>query len=177
MHPSKLPRVAAAAALVAAVACQPADEPTGVEQEEPAPLAATPVTAPLPAGILVERSGGLAALATRATVDSATGRFTFVVRRPCAGDRCPAPLDSATGTVPPANVRILFSTVAREHALDLATEQRPTCPRCADQLAYVVTLQTGGTRRTIRTDDAAMPPELARVLDAFWRVIDVERGR
>jgi hypothetical protein len=169
--------VAVALALGAlSAACAGGDDPTAPAVPPSSAALVDSVALGSRSGIAVRRTGGVAALQTDAAIDSASGRFVIVTRRLCVAPSCSPPLDSAVGTAPPENVRALFATVAREHALDLRSDYG-TCTRCADQQEYTTTLHLDGRRKVVHADDGTIPAPLARVHDAFWRVIDVARGR
>jgi len=125
------------------------------------------------AGIGIIGTGGAAALDRVIALDSATGQFIVVTRPTCPGT-C-APLDSASGTIPPADVERLFALIESEHVFSLRDDYG-TCEQCGDAASYATTVQANGRRKVITSDGSLTPMVLGRVHVALAEVIRVARG-
>ena len=87
------------------------------------------------AGIAIIGTGGAAALDRVTALDSATGHFIVVTRPECPAT-CAA-LDSASGTIPPADVARIFALIEEEHLFALRDDYE-FCPHCDADVVQVV---------------------------------------
>lgn len=146
---------------------------------QPAPLSSARSHAPATpsaetrAGIAIVGTGGAAALDRVTLLDSATGHF-IAVTRPACPSTC-APLDSASGTVTPADVARLFSLIESERVFSLRDEYG-VCGQCDDGVSYATTVQANGRRKVITSDGELTPLLLGRVHVALAEAIRAARG-
>jgi hypothetical protein len=112
------------------------------------------------AGVAVIGTGGAAGLDRVTVLDSATARF-LTVTRPMCPDAC-APLDSASGTIAPADVARIFALIESEGIFSLR-DVNAACPDCADEVSYSTTVQANGRRKVVTSDGETNPKLLGRV--------------
>jgi hypothetical protein len=148
----------AALALLAA-ACRPATERTPAESRA-AEVSDFELT--------IVQSGGIAGFVTMSRVDGAT--MTWAQTR----GRGPA-ADSASGTLPERDVRVLRALVAAEW--DALLDDYGRSEGAADLFEYEIDARLGDRAKRITGDDLTLPPELLAIRDALFQAIDSARGR
>ena len=126
-------------------------------------------------GAIVEvtAEGGFAALFNRQRVRHDDRRFVLAQRHLCSTS-CPAPLDSASGTLSAGATDSLFSIVLDQARL-LEKDDYGTTRNGADMMTYAIVLTADGRTRTIRGDDGAMPEPARRILAAVRETISAAR--
>ena len=165
-----------AGALALAGGCSRAESTTGAPPLPTAMANIDSIVFGSRSGMAIQRSGGFAALVTDAAIDSASGGFLLVTHHPCSGVPCRPALDSASGSIPAADVRGLFELIASERVFDLKSDWG-TCANCADQYFYSTTFRVGGRRKVIGSDDGTIPAGVRRVQDRFFQLIARARGQ
>jgi hypothetical protein len=121
---------------------------------------------------LVEE-GGIAALATRQTVRHDDRAFFYVRRQVCAG-KCPAPMDSASGTLSFAASDSLFNIVWNAKPGTLKDDYGPT-PNSADMVTYTLRIVFANETKTVRADDGTMPAAMRQIVQAIHGIIAAAR--
>jgi hypothetical protein len=76
-------------------------------------------------------------------------------------DAC-APLDSASGTIAPADVARIFALIESEGIFSLR-DINAACPDCADEVSYATTVQANGRRKVVTSDGETNPKLLGRL--------------
>ncbi|HTE46411.1 MAG TPA: hypothetical protein VK636_14250 [Gemmatimonadaceae bacterium] len=117
--------------------------------------------------------GGIAAIAENQQVSHDDGRFVTKVRQHCTAT-CPAPLDSASGTLAGPAVDSLFAGIVAQAPFDLKDDYGDS-KGAADMLIYTVRITLGGRTKTVHADDGTMPPQLHRIVDAVRASISAAR--
>lgn len=121
---------------------------------------------------LVEE-GGIAALATTYSVHHDDRAFTFVRRHICSTN-CPAPLDSASGTLSVTASDSLFTIVSNAQPGTLKDDYGPT-PNGADMVTYTLRVVLGGETKNVRADDGTMPAPMRTMVDAIHGIVAAGR--
>jgi hypothetical protein len=117
--------------------------------------------------------GGIAAL----LIDDAVrhdDRFYFHTTRHLCGQTCPAPLDSATGTLSPSAADSLFSVVWAQSPFSLKDDYGNSAG-AADMMIYTLRMTFDGTTKTVRADDGTMPPQMRQIVDVLRATISAAR--
>jgi hypothetical protein len=121
---------------------------------------------------LVEE-GGIAALSTAQTVRHDDRTFSYVRRQICAAN-CPAPMDSASGTLSFAASDSLFNIVWNAQPGTLKDDYGPT-PNSADMVTYTLRVVFANETKTVRADDGTMPPAMRQIVQAIHGIIAAAR--
>ena len=121
---------------------------------------------------LVEE-GDIAALSTTRTVRHDDRAFSFVRRQICAAN-CPAPMDSASGTLSFAAADSLFNIVWNAQPGTLKDDYGPT-PNSADMVTYTLRIVFANETKTIRADDGTMPAAMRQIVDAIHGIVTAAR--
>lgn len=126
------------------------------------------------ARIELTAEGGIAALSTtwRATHDDRS--FVYARRHVC-GTTCPAPMDSASGTLSAAAADSLFSRVWSLAPMDLHDDYGTTAG-AADMFEYTLRVTYDGTTKTVRADDGTMPAAMRQIAAILGGIIDSARA-
>ena len=126
------------------------------------------------AHIELTAEGGIAALSTtwRATHDDRS--FVYSRRHVC-GTSCPAPMDSASGTLSAAAADSLFSRVWSLAPMDLHDDYGTTAGG-ADMFEYTLRVTYDGTTKTVRADDGTMPAAMRQIVAILGGIIDSARA-
>jgi hypothetical protein len=125
------------------------------------------------AKVEVTREGGIAALAINHVVKHDDRGFVYTMRHLC-GTNCPAPLDSASGTLPAAATDSLFNIVLAQDPFSLKDDygsQRGA----ADMMEITVRITSGGNVKTIRGDEGTIPQPLRRIVQSVFEIVDAGR--
>lgn len=125
------------------------------------------------AKVEIVAEGGFAALATNHVVRHDDRFFVFSQRHICSAN-CPAPMDSASGTLAPATTDSLFGVIFSQSPFELKDDYGPT-KGGADMMGYTVRITSGGKTKTIHADDGTMPPAMRRIIDAVRQTISGAR--
>jgi len=112
---------------------------------------------------LVEE-GGIAAFSTTYSVRHDDRAFSFARRHICAAS-CPAPLDSASGTLSVAAADSLFNVVSSAQPTTLKDDYGTT-PNSADMVTYTLRVVLDNETKTVRADDGTMPAAMRKIVDA-----------
>src|SRR6185503_20034087 len=121
---------------------------------------------------LVEE-GGIAAFSTTRTVRHDDRAFTFVRRHICSAN-CPAPLDSASGTLSTTASDSLFNIVWNAQPGTLKDDYGTT-PNSADMVTYTLRVVFDNTTKSIRADDGTMPAAMRKIVDAIHGIVAAGR--
>lgn len=121
---------------------------------------------------LVEE-GGIAAFSTTRTVRHDDRAFTFVRRHICSAN-CPAPLDSASGTLSGAASDSLFNIVWNAQPATLEDDYGAT-QGGADMITYTLRVIFDSGTKTIRADDGTMPAAMRKMVDALHGIVAAGR--
>ncbi|HEY6830052.1 MAG TPA: protealysin inhibitor emfourin [Gemmatimonadaceae bacterium] len=121
------------------------------------------------ARVELAEEGGIAALSTTYSVRHDDRAFSFSRRHICAAT-CPAPLDSASGTLSVAAADSLFNVVSRAQPTTLKDDYGTT-PNSADMVTYTLRVVLGNETKTVRADDGTMPSAMRNIVDALHRVV------
>lgn len=127
------------------------------------------------ARIELAAEGGIAALSTTRRVTHDDRTFVFSMRHLCAPTACPAPMDSASGTLSPAAADSLFSVVWSLGSMELHDDYG-TSNGAADMLEYTLRVTFDGTSKTVRADDGTMPPPMRQIIAILAGTIDTARA-
>jgi hypothetical protein len=170
--------VASSATLVIAVGCA-APRESHTAPNDAASVALTPVAhLPAPsitrAGIAIVGTGGLAGLQRTMVVDSASGHFMAVTRRTCDDNAC-APIDSASGTLPTADIAYIYEVVEQERVFAMR-DAYGVCDGCVDQALFTTAVVANSQRKVITTDSETTPDVVGRVHVAVAEAIRSARG-
>jgi hypothetical protein len=127
-------------------------------------------------GARVEASaeGGFAALSISRKVDHDTRAFSFSQRRIC-GTACPAPMDSASGTLAPAVTDSIFNVILQD-ARTLSRDDYGLTKNAADMMTYTIRLTANGRVRTIRGDDGTLPGAARHIINTIQAAISSARS-
>ena len=118
--------------------------------------------------LAIVQSGGIAGLVTTSSVDGATMTWAQARGRGAAAD-------SASGTLPARDVRVLRDLVAI--AWDSLRDDSGRSEGAADLFEYELDVRLDGRAKRITGDDLTLPPELLAIRDALLQAIDSARGR
>ena len=124
------------------------------------------------AKVEVVAQGGIAALSISDKVSHDDRAYTHVQRQICSTS-CPAPTDSASGTLSGTKTDSLF-TIVFAKAPGLKDDYGIT-GQAADMFVYTVRVTTASATKTIRADDGTMPPELRQIVSAVRGTISAAR--
>jgi hypothetical protein len=125
--------------------------------------------------IEVYETGGFAGVVSDWVIVKETGAFAFSRRRSCGDTGCPAPSDSARGTLSHATADSLFAEVERD-TLGLGAADFGSTKGGADMISYVLRLGVNGdVRADARADDGTMPPAMRRIVSAVHDAISAAR--
>ena len=113
--------------------------------------------------------GGIAALSTTYSVRHDDRAFSFARRHICSAN-CPAPLDSASGTLSVAASDSLFNVVAGAQPGTLKDDYGIT-PNSADMVTYTLRVITGNETKSVRADDGTMPSAMRTIVDAIHGIV------
>jgi hypothetical protein len=127
------------------------------------------------AKVQITAEGGFAALSINHSVDHDTRTFSFSQGRLCAAT-CPAPMDSASGTLSQARTDSLFDIVL-DNARLLSKDDYGITRNGADMMSYTIRLTSDGHVRTIRADDGTLPEPARLILNAVRETVSAARGR
>jgi hypothetical protein len=126
------------------------------------------------ARIELTAQGGIAALST--TWRAAHDDRSFVYsRRHICGATCPAPMDSASGTLSASAADSLFSLVWSLAPMDLHDDYGTTAGG-ADMFGYTLRVTFDGTTKTVRADDGTMPAPMRQIAVILGGIIDSARA-
>lgn len=125
------------------------------------------------ASVQVTAEGGIAALSISHRVSHDDRVYVYSQRHLCA-QNCPAPLDSASGTLTPAVADSLFNIVLAQSPFDLKDDYGIT-GQAADMMVYTVKVTANGMTKTIRADDGTMPPPMRQIVASVRDVIAAAR--
>jgi hypothetical protein len=125
------------------------------------------------AHIELTAEGGIAALSTNWRAAHDDRSFSYARRHLC-GATCPAPMDSATGVMPPAVADSLFSVVWSLSPMQLK-EDYGTTHGAADMFEYTLSVTFDGVTRTVRADDGTMPDAMRQIVATLGATIDAAR--
>lgn len=125
------------------------------------------------ATVEVSAIGGIGALSTSAVVRHDDRAFIYSQRQLCAAT-CPAPLDSASGTLSAAATDSLFNIVLEQLRSSLKDDYGST-PNSADMVTYTVRVTAPGGVRSIRADDGTMPAPMRQIVQAVRGIIFAAR--
>lgn len=117
-------------------------------------------------------TGGFAGLTSTDVATHDDRRFVRVVRRICT-DRCPAPLDSASGALAAAATDSLF-TIALQNVAGLK-EDYGTPNIALDAGVYTLTISNVSGSKTVVADDVTMPPPMRAIVEALIATISAAR--
>ena len=170
--------VALSATLVIAGACAAPRESHTAPSDAPSvaltPVAHLPAPSITRAGIAIVGTGGLAGLHRAMVVDSASGHFMAVTRRTCGDDTC-APIDSASGKLPTADIAYIYEVVEHERVFALR-DAYGICDGCVDQALFTTAVFANSRRKVITTDRETTPAVLGRVHVTIAEAIRSARG-
>jgi len=121
---------------------------------------------------LVEE-GGIAALSTTQTVRHDDRAFSYVRRQICSA-KCPAPMDSASGTLSVAASDSLFNIVWNAQPGTLKDDYGPT-PGGADMVTYTLRVILDNQTKMIRADDGTMPAAMRQIVQSIHGIIAAAR--
>jgi len=121
---------------------------------------------------LVEE-GGIAAFLTTQTVRHDDRAFTFVRRHICSAN-CPAPLDSASGSLSVAASDSLFNIVANAQVGTLKDDYGATAGG-ADMITYTLRVVSDNQTKTIRADDGTMPSAMRKIVEGIHGIVAAAR--
>ena len=121
---------------------------------------------------LVEE-GGIAAFLTTQTVRHDDRAFTFVRRHICSTN-CPAPLDSASGSLSVAASDSLFSIVSSAQPGTLKDDYGTTAGG-ADMITYTLRVTFDNATKSVRADDGTMPSAMRKIVDAIHGTVAAAR--
>jgi hypothetical protein len=124
------------------------------------------------AKVEVVAEGGIAALLINHVVRHDDHYFQYTQRRLC-NNACAA-MDSASGLLTAAATDSLFNIVLSPSPFALKDDYGTT-HGAADMMEYTVRVTAGGSTKTIRADDATMPPQLRRIVDVVRGTISAAR--
>lgn len=127
------------------------------------------------AKVEVTAEGGIAAMSVSHRVDHDTRAFAYTQGRIC-GASCPAPMDSASGTLSPAKTDSLFNVILQD-ARALPKDDYGITRNGADMMSYTIKITSGGHVRTIRADDGTLPDPARAIIAAVRETISAARGR
>ncbi len=117
--------------------------------------------------------GGIAALQINHLVRHDDRFFLYTNRHLCS-QTCPAPLDSATGTLSASAADSLFGLVWAQSPFNLKDDYGNSAG-AADEMLYTLRMTFDGTTKTIRADDGTMPPQMRQIVDALRGTISAAR--
>jgi hypothetical protein len=117
--------------------------------------------------------GGIAAFSTSYTARHDDRVFTFSRRHICSAN-CPAPLDSASGTLSVAASDSLFNVVVNAQPGTLKDDYGAT-PNSADMVTYTLRVVLDNGTKTVRADDGTMPSAMRKIVDAIHGVVAAAR--
>jgi len=117
--------------------------------------------------------GGIAALQTDHLVRH-DDRFFLYTNRHLCNQTCPAPLDSASGTLSPSAADSLFSVVWAQSPFSLKDDYGDSAG-AADMMIYTLRMTFDGTTKTIHADDGTMPPQMRQIVDVLRGTIAAAR--
>lgn len=121
---------------------------------------------------LVEE-GGIAAFSTNYTVRHDDRAFAFSRRHICSAT-CPAPLDSASGTLSIAASDSLFNIVSKAQPGTLKDDYGATVGG-ADMVTYTLRIVLDNGTKTIRADDGTMPAAMRSIVDGIHGIVAAAR--
>ena len=121
---------------------------------------------------LVEE-GGIAAFATNYAVRHDDRSFAFSRRHICSAN-CPAPLDSAAGTLSTAASDSLFDIVWNAQPSTLKDDYGTT-QGGADMVTYTLRVVLDNETKSIRADDGTMPAAMRKIVDAIHGIVAAAR--
>ena len=121
---------------------------------------------------LVEE-GGIAALSTTYSVRHDDRVFSFARRHICSAG-CPAPLDSASGTLSVAASDSLFGIVSAAQPGTLKDDYGST-PNSADMVTYTLRVVSDNETKTVRADDGTMPSAMRKIVDGIHGTVAAAR--
>jgi hypothetical protein len=119
--------------------------------------------------------GGFAALSISHRIDHDTRAFSYSQRRIC-GASCPAPMDSASGTLPRAVADSIFNVILQD-ARTLSRDDYGTTKNAADMMTHTIHLTANGRVRTIRGDDGTLPDAGRHIMNTVREAISAARVR
>lgn len=117
--------------------------------------------------------GGIAALAVHHAARNDDRAFVFTQRQIC-GEKCGAPLDSASGTLAAAASDSLFDVAVAQTPL-LTKDDYGITQGGADMMTYTLTVTLGNSTRTIRADDGTMPEPMRAIVQSLRATISAAR--
>jgi len=117
---------------------------------------------------LVEE-GGIAAFSTTYVVRHDDRVFSFSRRHICSTS-CPAPLDTASGTLPQSASDSLFNVVVNAQPGTLKDDYGAT-PNSADMITYTLRVTLDNATKTIRADDGTMPAAMRKMVEVIHGII------
>lgn len=121
---------------------------------------------------LVEE-GGIAAFSTTYTVRHDDRAFAFSRRHICSAN-CPAPLDSASGSLSVVASDSLFNVVVSAQPGTLKDDYGVT-PNSADMVTYTLRVVLDNATKTVRADDGTMPSPMRKIVDAIHGIVAATR--
>jgi hypothetical protein len=127
------------------------------------------------ARVEVRAEGGFAALSIGQTIDHDTRAFSYSQRRMC-GTSCPAPMDSASGTLSPAVNDSIFNVILQD-ARTLSRDDYGTTKNAADMMTHTIRLTANDRVRTIRGDDGTLPDAARHIVNTVREAISAARSR
>jgi Emfourin len=113
--------------------------------------------------------GGIAALSVHHVVRGSDRSFVYTQRQIC-GQKCNAPLDSASGTLSASTTDSLFTAILAQSPFSLKDDYGIT-QGGADMMTYVLQVNGAGHRKTIRADDGTMPEQMRQIVQALRSTI------
>ena len=121
---------------------------------------------------LVEE-GGIAAFSTTYTVRHDDRAFAFSRRHICSAN-CPAPLDSASGSLSVVASDSLFNVVVSAQPGTLKDDYGVTA-NSADMVTYTLRVVLDNATKTVRADDGTMPSPMRKIVDAIHGIVAAAR--
>ncbi len=128
------------------------------------------------ATVEITAEGGFAALSSHQIVRHDDRFFVTTQRHLCATSNCPAPIDSASGTLSPAAADSLFNLIWQQHPMSLSDDYGSTRGG-ADMMAYTVRVAINGQTKTIRADDGTLPAAARAIRDGVRGIIEASRKK
>ena len=125
------------------------------------------------ATIDVLQEGGFAALAIRRAVKHDDRAYVTSTRRVCSAN-CPAPTDTASGTLTAGATDSLFAAIVAQDPFSLKDDYGVT-KGSADMFAYTVRITANGKSKSVRFDDGSMPEPMQKILLALQTTLFAAR--
>lgn len=127
------------------------------------------------AKVEITSEGGIAALSISQRLDHDSRTFSYRQGRLC-GTTCPAPIDTASGTLSPTLADSVFAVVL-DQARALSKDDYGATQSGADMMTYTIRVTADGRMKTIRGDDGTLPDPAHRILSTVREAIATARGR